>query len=350
VRIEVALSDAPYDVTIGPGVRQQLSSFLVEHLPRAQVAVIITSPQIRRQPWFDFAFAIETHVIEVADGEAAKTLKSLESICDELARLRVSRHDVLVAVGGGAITDVAGFAAAVYLRGVALVQVPTSVAGQVDAAIGGKTGVNITMGKNLVGAFHQPRGVFCDTEALATLSERERIAGMGEVAKCWLIEGRTRAGLDEASMQDLIEVSVSLKARIVAADEFERTGQRALLNYGHTLGHALELIALARGEGELRHGEAVAIGLAFAARLAHRLERVGESVVAETDAVLDFFGLPRRLTANFVISELLDAMSRDKKSHHDLTFVLDGPGGCEVVAGVDPDVVRDVLEQFQEAP
>jgi 5-deoxy-5-amino-3-dehydroquinate synthase len=349
VKIPVALREAPYEVTLGDGVRREVSAFITQRLARAQAAVIITSPEIRRQPWFDLSFELETHVIEVADGEAAKTLTSLAEVCEQLARWGVSRHDVIVGVGGGAITDLAGFAAAVYLRGVTVLHVPTSVVGQVDAAIGGKTAVDIAAGKNLVGAFHQPAGVWCDTETLTTLSDRERVAGMGEVAKCWLLEGRSSRALASATMNEFIEVSVALKARIVAADEFEQTGQRALLNYGHTLGHAIELVALARDADELRHGEAVAIGLAFAARLARRLGRVGDDVVEETDAVLEFFGLPSRLSADFDVTQLLEVMSRDKKAHHDLTFVLAGEDGCEVVAGIDANVVRDVLEQFQEA-
>jgi 5-deoxy-5-amino-3-dehydroquinate synthase len=349
VKIPVSLRDAPYDVVLGAGVRHEIGDFISTRLPRAQVVVVVTSPEIRRQPWFDLTFDIQTYVIEVADGEAAKTLDTLERVCETLAQLRVSRHDVIVGFGGGAITDVAGFVAAVYLRGVAVVQVPTSVVGQVDAAIGGKTAVNIAAGKNLVGAFHQPVGVWCDIEVLATLSARERIAGLGEVAKCWLVEGRSRAALNEATMQDFIEVSVALKARVVAADEFEQSGERAVLNYGHTLGHAIELLALARDADELRHGEAVAIGLAFAARLARALGRVGDEVVDETDDVLHFFGLPSRLTGSFDVEELLAAMSRDKKAHHNLTFVLAGDRGYDVVSDIDPGVVRDLLEQFREA-
>lgn len=345
----MALGESPYDVILGAGVRREVSGFVTEHLSRARVVALITSPQIRRQPWFDFDFDRETVVVEVPDGESAKTLSNLELVCDQLARHHVSRHDALVGVGGGAITDLAGFAAAVYVRGVSVLQVPTSVVAQVDAAIGGKTGVNISAGKNLVGAFHQPRGVWCDSETLATLSERERIAGMGEVAKCWLLEGRTRADLSRVTRGELLELSVALKARIVAADEFELTGERALLNYGHTLAHALERAALNRDGDELRHGEAVAVGLAFAARLARRLERVGDGLVTETDAVLDFFGLPRRLEGDVDVDEIIAAMSRDKKAHHNLTFVLAREGGMDVVPDVDATVVREVLEQFREA-
>jgi len=349
VRIPVALRDAPYEVVIGAGVRRELAGFVAEHCSDARSVVIITSPEIRRQAWFDFDFGSATQVIEVPDGESAKTLPTLEVVCEELAQRRVSRHDLIVGVGGGAITDFAGFVAAVYLRGLRVLHVPTSIVGQVDAAIGGKTAVDITAGKNLVGAFHQPLGVWCDTETLATLSERERRSGMGEVAKCWLLEGRDADSLGSAGLADFIELSVALKARIVADDEFETTGKRALLNYGHTLAHALESMALARDPDELRHGEAVGIGLAFAVRLAERLGRVDAGTVADTDAVLDFFSLPRRLPTGFALEELMDSMARDKKAHHDLSFVLAGPRGCELVSGIDPVVVRETLEEFQEA-
>ncbi len=184
----------------------------------------------------------------------------------------------MVAVGGGAVTDLVGFAAAVYLRGVGVVQIPTSLVGQVDAAIGGKTGINLRAGKNLVGSFHQPLGVLCDTSVLSSLPERERRSGLGEVAKCWILESRDVVSLHRASLTELIEVSAGLKVGIVSDDEREG-GRRVLLNYGHTLAHALEKIALARNEDELRHGEAVAIGLAFAARLARALDRVDDDVV-----------------------------------------------------------------------
>ena len=349
MRIRVDLREAPYDVSLGEGVRHDVGPFIAEHFVAARLAVVITSPDIRRQPWFDLDLGVETLIIEVADGEAAKTLANLEKVCERLARHHVSRHDVVVGVGGGAITDFAGFVAAVYLRGVAVLQVPTSIVGQVDAAIGGKTAVNLAAGKNLVGAFHQPAGVWCDTATLATLSAREQTAGLGEVAKCWLLEGRSRAELEGATLVKLIEASVALKARIVVDDEFERSGTRALLNYGHTLGHALELSALARDSDELRHGEAVAIGLAFAARLARELGRVSDPVVAETDAVLDYFGLPRACPPDVDADEIIAMMARDKKAHHDLTFVLAGDHGFDVVSGVDTDVVHRVLEQFREA-
>jgi 5-deoxy-5-amino-3-dehydroquinate synthase len=349
VRVNVELSDRSYDVVLGDGARHELAALLKERAPRARVVALVTSPSLRAQPWFHFETGLVQHVLEMPEGEGAKSLEVLERLCERLAELELSRHDVIVGVGGGAITDVAGFAAAVYLRGIDLVQVPTSLVGQVDAAIGGKTAVNLRAGKNLVGAFHQPLGVLCDFETLVTLPDRERLAGLGEVAKCWLLERRRASELADASLHELIEVSVRLKADVVANDEFEG-GRRAQLNYGHTLAHALEALALTRHVDEMRHGEAVAIGLAFAVRLAHRLGRVGANEVANHDAVLAALGLSARVPALFNTSELIAAMGHDKKAHHDLTFVLASADGFEVVAGVDPTVVADVLEEFRGEP
>jgi 5-deoxy-5-amino-3-dehydroquinate synthase len=301
------------------------------------------------QPWFDIESGREQHVLWVPDGESAKTWSSSEDLLERVAGLQLSRDDVIVGVGGGAITDLAGFAAAIYLRGVALVQIPTTLLGQVDAAIGGKTGVNLGAGKNLVGAFHQPLGVLCDASVLATLPERDRLSGLGEIAKCWLLEERDAKALASTSFATLVDLAIGLKVAIVSGDERER-GSRSLLNYGHTLAHALEKLALRRGPDELRHGEAVAIGLAFAVRLARELGRVDSSEIANHDAVLDHFGLVRRLPTYVDTGEIAEAMGHDKKAHHDLSFVLAGPKGFEVVVGVDPTIVRDVLDRFQGEP
>jgi len=346
VRVTVELGARTYDVVLASGARHELAELIRERAPQARVAAIVTSPSLSAQPWFNVETGLVQHVIEVPDGEAAKSLAGLEELCEELAQLALSRRDVIVGVGGGAVTDLAGFAAAVYLRGVALVQVPTSIAGQVDAAIGGKTAVNLRAGKNLVGAFHQPLGVLCDFDALATLPERERLSGLGEVAKCWLLEGRRAGDLDGVSMEELITQSVRLKATLVSGDEHEGA-DRALLNYGHTLGHALEAVALTRGADELRHGEAVAIGLCFAARLARVLGRVDGDEVSNHDAVIQWFGLSGRLPERFGTDELTEAMTHDKKAHHDLTFVLAGAHGFEVVRGVETEAVAATLDRFR---
>ena len=343
--IRVALT-APYDVHIGHGVREQLAQQLRIVAPQARTAVIVTTSNLRAQPWFDFTCGVETNVLEIPDGESAKEFSVVEELCREFSILGLSRHDVIVAVGGGATTDVVGFAAAIYVRGIAVIHVATSIAGQVDAAIGGKTAINLSTGKNLVGAFHQPRAVFCDLDAIATLPERELCGGMGEVAKVWILERRAVSDLPSTSLEDFVTIAVDYKARIVAADEFETSGIRALLNYGHTLGHAVENLTLAINPTAIRHGEAVAIGLRFAARLARDLGRCGDGEVAYTDAVVAHFGLSGEMPVPLPVDDIIAVMARDKKAHHSLTFVLPTDGEFVVVNDVPEDVVRATYASF----
>jgi 5-deoxy-5-amino-3-dehydroquinate synthase len=345
VRVAVNLGDRSYDAVVEEGARHEVASLIRHRAPDAQLAVIIAPAQIQSQPWFGIDTSVRSTVLTIPDGEAAKTLSVLESLTTQLSELRLSRRDVLVAVGGGATTDVVGFAAATYLRGVGVIHVATSLVAQVDAAIGGKTAVNLAVGKNLVGAFHQPLGVLCDLETLATLPERERRSGLGEMAKCWLLTGRTARDASSSSFADAVTCAVELKATLVSTDEREG-GQRVLLNYGHTLAHALEAEHLAGRPLDLRHGEAVAVGVAFAARLARHLGRVDASYVSDTDAVLAHWHLPSRLPAVADRDELVTAMGRDKKAHHNLTFVLAGADGFGTVDNVAPTDVRAVLEEF----
>jgi 5-deoxy-5-amino-3-dehydroquinate synthase len=346
MKVTVELEERSYDVVVEDGARHRLGALIADRAPQAKNVVVVTSASLARESWFDVDSGREQTVLLVPEGESAKTLRSLEELLEALAQRRLSRDDVIVGVGGGAVSDLAGFAAATYLRGVALVQIPTSLVGQVDAAIGGKTGVNLAAGKNLVGAFYQPLGVLCDTGVLSTLPEREQKSGLGEIAKCWLLEGRRAEELSSTSLASLVELSVRLKAQVVSGDEREG-GSRVLLNYGHTLAHALEKLALKESPDALRHGEAVAIGLAFAVRLAKQLGLVGEEEVANHDAVLNELKLAARVPRRFDTEELLDAMTHDKKAHHDLSFVLPGPSGFSLVAGVEESVVRDVLERFK---
>ncbi len=344
--IEVSLSDRSYEVLLHDGARHELAAIIAKKAPKAQTAIVVTSADLLEQAWFDIETGITQHIVTVRDGESAKSFASLQELIDQMAQLELSRSDLVVGVGGGAITDLAGFAAAIYLRGISVIQIPTTLVGQVDAAIGGKTGINIEAGKNLVGAFHQPLAVLCDGETLTTLPEREILGGLGEVAKCWLLEGLPANDIPSYSLHNFTELAVSLKARIVSNDEHEG-GERALLNYGHTLAHALEKISLARDVDELRHGEAVAIGLAFAVRLARALGRVGDEEVNYTNEVLALFELKTSMPPHMPTDSLLEAMAHDKKAHHDLTFVLPGERGFEVVRGIDPQVVKAVLEDFQ---
>jgi 5-deoxy-5-amino-3-dehydroquinate synthase len=346
VNFTVELAERSYDVVVRDGARDQLAALIADRAPRATSVVIVTSASLAHQPWFTFTSGLEQFTVMAPEGESAKTMEALGELLEAFAERRLSRDDVVVAVGGGAITDLAGFAAATYLRGVALVQIPTSLVGQVDAAIGGKTGVNLAAGKNLVGAFYQPLGVLCDTSLLETLAPRERLSGLGEVAKCWLLENRSLEDLRGASSDALIQMAVGLKVAIVGADEREGS-TRVLLNYGHTLAHALEKLALRRGPDELRHGEAVAIGLAFAARLARALDRIGDDEVKYHDQVLATLELDGQLARDYDTGELIEAMTFDKKARHDLAFVLAGVDGYSLVTGIDRELVANVLERFK---
>jgi 5-deoxy-5-amino-3-dehydroquinate synthase len=245
----------------------------------------------------------------------------------------------VVAVGGGIVTDTAGFAAAVYHRGVAVVHVSTTLLGQIDAAIGGKTGVNLPEGKNLVGAFWQPSAVLCDTELLATLPPREFRSGQGELAKYHFLGG---GELDALPLAQQVAACVAIKAEVVAGDERE-SGRRAILNYGHTLGHAIEIA----GDHGLRHGEAVAVGLIFAAELAVRLGRIDAQRVAEHRRVVAAYDLPGSLPHGLATSELIELMGRDKKALDGITFVLDGPDGVESVTGVDTEVIAAAIDAIR---
>lgn len=278
---------------------------------------------------------IEQQTFYLDEGEDAKELASVEQLCRDFAAWGLSRNDVVVAVGGGVVTDVAGFAAAVYHRGIAVVHVATTLLGQVDAAIGGKTGVNLPEGKNLVGAFWQPAAVLCDTEVLATLPPRDYRSGLGEMAKYAFLGV---AGLADLAIEDAVAACVACKVDYVTSDEREG-GRRALLNYGHTLAHALETV----GRYDLHHGEAVAIGLLYAAQLAHRLGRINTEWVAEHYRIVAGYGLPEHLPESVDHDEVVRVMGRDKKATRGLTFVLDGPRGLEVVHGVASDVVLAAL-------
>jgi 5-deoxy-5-amino-3-dehydroquinate synthase len=329
-----------YDVVVGADARRQLARVVAERVVGAARAAVVTQQGLADAPWFadvDPGVPFDVHV--VPDGEDAKSMATVEALCRAFARAGLGRGDVVVAVGGGIVTDVAGFAAAVHHRGTAYVNVATSLLAQVDAAVGGKTGVNVPEGKNLVGAFWQPAGVLCDTVTLATLGPREWACGRGEMAKyAFLGPDEPDASLLALPIDEQVARCVAIKAAVVAADEREG-GRRMVLNYGHTLAHALEAAAFGDGDrpgGDLRHGEAVAVGLVYAALLARRLGRIDDDRVDLHRRVVAGFDLAGDLPAGADAAVLLSYMGRDKKAHHDLTFVLDGPAGVEPVRDVDP--------------
>ncbi len=331
--VRVPLGERSYDVRVGPGVRHELAGVLPAGAKRA---AIVTQAGIGH----DVDPGVESMVFTMGDGEPAKTLTTIESLCGAFSRWGLTRADCIVAVGGGVVTDVAGFAAASYHRGIRFVSVPTTLLGMVDAAIGGKTGVNLPEGKNLVGAFWQPSAVLCDTETLATLPERELRCGYGEMAKYHFLTGDDLGALD---LDARVARCVEIKAEVVAGDEREG-GRRAILNYGHTLAHAIETVA----EYELRHGEAVGIGLIYAAEVAHRLGRIDAARVAAHRAVVSGYGLPTTVPAHLDGDELIALFARDKKALDGVTFVLDGPNGVETVTGVAPEILRDAMDAVHQ--
>jgi 5-deoxy-5-amino-3-dehydroquinate synthase len=338
IRIEVGLGERSYPVVVGAGALRPLPELVPRRVGRTavvtQAGIGVAADTGRPQRTF-----------EIGDGEAAKTLATVEMLCRAWSSWGLTRGDAVIAVGGGVVTDVAGFAAAVYHRGVPVVHVPTTMLGMVDAAIGGKTGVNLPEGKNLVGVFWQPAAVVCDTDTLATLPERERRSGMGEMAKYHFL---AEEDLMSLPLDERIAACVRLKADVVARDECEEVGRprgRAVLNYGHTLAHALETVTRTPGQPDVSHGEAVAVGLVYAAELARRLDRIDDARVEEHYKVVRDYGLPDRLPPLQGVRpvDLVELMARDKKAVEGLTFVLDGSGGPEVVAGVDAAVAEKTL-------
>jgi 3-dehydroquinate synthase len=333
----------PYDVVVGPGV----STRVAEAVNGARTVAVVHDPAIAglvdpiESALSDHGVAVRRIVL--SGGEAAKGLASVADLWDSFATAGLRRRDVVVAVGGGATTDVAGFAAATWLRGVRVVHVPTTLLGMVDAAIGGKTGINTAAGKNLVGAFHPPAAVFVDLDVLATLPAAEWVNGMAEVVKAGFIADPEILRLVEADphgarrsagphTRELVERSIRLKARVVGAD-LREAGEREILNYGHTLGHAIE-----RVEGfAWPHGHAVSVGMVFAAALGRVSGRLDGPTAQRHRAVLDAVGLPTSYRRD-AWPQLLDAMGLDKKVRGDgLRFVvLDGLARPGTLTAPDP--------------
>ncbi|MEI2652396.1 MAG: 3-dehydroquinate synthase family protein [Microthrixaceae bacterium] len=328
IRVDVDLGERSYPVLVGPGVRHELAAVLD---PAVRRVAIVTEEglDIPVDP------GRPHEVFEIRGGETNKTLATVEDLCRQFARWELTRADAVVGVGGGIVTDIAGFVASVYHRGLPVVHVATTLLAQIDAAVGGKTGVNLPEGKNLVGAYWQPSAVLCDTEVLATLPPDEWRCGLGELAKYhWLGGG----DLDALELDERVAACVRIKADVVASDEREG-GRRAILNYGHTLAHAIETAS----DHALRHGEAVAIGLLYAAEVAYRLGRIDAAAVAEHRRVIGAYELRSTVPDGLSDDELIGLFARDKKATREVTFVLDGPNGVEPVTGISDDLLRDAL-------
>ncbi|MBX6768932.1 MAG: 3-dehydroquinate synthase [Actinomadura rubrobrunea] len=336
-----------YEVVIGTGVLGELPGLLGEGVRTVAVVHAEGLPEIARPVCRVLEQAgLIVHALPVPDGEAAKEVGVLAGLWSRFARLGMTRSDAVVGVGGGATTDLAGFAAASWLRGVRVVLVPTTLLGMVDAAVGGKTGINIPEGKNLVGAFHPPAGVLCDLATLMTVPRQDYVSGLAEVIKAGFIadpaildlvedDPEGAASPDGPHTRELVERSVRVKAAVVSAD-LRESGLREILNYGHTLGHAIEKVE----EYRFRHGHAVAIGMVYAAELARLAGRLPADLVARHRSLLASVGLPTAYRGD-AWPRLRAAMSIDKKARGaTLRFVvLDGlaePGRLE---GPDEDLL-----------
>ena len=347
------LVEPPYPVIIGTGLLGELGRILdgrhkvaILHQP-----VLSQTAEAIRDHLSDKG--IDAHRIEIPDAEAGKELPVVGFIWEVLGRIGVGRKDAIVSLGGGAATDVAGFAAATWLRGVDIVHVPTTLLGMVDAAVGGKTGINTEAGKNLVGAFHQPAAVLIDLATLETLPRNEIVAGMAEIVKAGfiadpvildLIEADPEAALDPTGpvLPELIRRAVAVKAEVVAADEKE-SQLREILNYGHTLAHAIER----RERYQWRHGAAVSVGLVFAAELGRLAGRLDDDTADRHRSILTSLGLPVSYDAD-ALPKLLEYMAGDKKTRAGVRrfVVLDGlakPGRLE---GPDPSLLAAAYSEI----
>jgi 3-dehydroquinate synthase len=357
-RLELELEGRPYQIVVGDGLLDDLGAQVPLPL-HARRALVVTQPPITAHGYTArvagalAAAGLEVHVHEVSDGEGAKDSATLASLWDVCAELPLGRDDLIVALGGGVVGDLAGFAAATWMRGVALLQVPTTLLAMVDASIGGKTGINLPHGKNLVGAFHQPIAVAADPSVLATLPERLRIEGVAEIVKAGLIADATllerierdpegvRRG-DVELLRSLVLRAAGIKARVVAADERE-SGERAHLNLGHTYGHVLESLS---GYGTYLHGEAVSVGLIVALEVGVELGRTPRELADRTRACLEAVGLPTAVPA--LDREAVHAtMARDKKARDGVRMVLLEAVGRPVLQPVTSATLDAVLDRLE---
>ncbi len=321
--LDVALGDRSYPIYIGAGILAEAGALLAPRFASPR-AVIVTNPNVALH-WLAplsrslAASGVQSEVILVPDGETYKSWATLHDVLTRLLEINAERTTTLVALGGGVVGDITGFAAAIYQRGIPFVQVPTTLLAQVDSSVGGKTGVNHALGKNMVGAFYQPRAVLIDPACLATLPGRELAAGIAEVVKygairdadffCWLEQNiDALRNCDPAALAHAIAVSCRIKAAIVAADEREG-GVRALLNFGHTFGHAIEA---GLGYGEWLHGEAVAAGMVTAATLSARMRLIAAADAARLSALVQRAGLPVEAPP-LGADRYLELMRHDKK-------------------------------------
>lgn len=357
--IKVDVFKSPYDVIVGQGLVSRVNE-LVEVSPYAERAVVVSTGTPFRVYAPRVAEALRrldlrVELVELPDGERNKNYASLSQCLSAFAHADLVRDDLVVTVGGGMVSDLAGFAAGMWNRGMATIHVPTTILAQVDAAIGGKTAIDLPEGKNLVGLFHQPIAVIADVDTLQTLDERERRSGLAEILKYGFISDpeilsvleneptRAVAG-DPHILYDLVGRSVRIKADYVVADTNESTGYRSLLNYGHTVGHAVE--ALGSYE-EFSHGEAIALGMVFAARLGERLGISEPGLADRTVSALKGLGLPTG-GIKLDIDLIWSFMRRDKKARKGVRFVIcPRPGAAHLIDQPSVETINEVLMSLE---
>ena len=353
--LRIDLADRSYDILIGRNLLASVGEHL-SHLEQTRRAVVVTNPAINKlygkvlSEGLQSA-GLESECVEIPEGETHKTLADAQTLYDHLIQNQYDRSTLLVALGGGVIGDLTGFIAATFLRGVPYIQVPTTLLSQVDSSVGGKTAVNHPQGKNLIGAFYQPRLVVIDLDTLRSLPTDEFRAGMAEIIKYGIIEDHLLfefleqnsekiLAQDTGCLEYMIEASCTIKAKVVERDERE-SNYRMVLNFGHTIGHAIEALT---GYSRFKHGEAIAIGMVYAAKLSRQLGKCTDDVVKRIEALVEKFSLPTRLP-EFSPSEYIDTLYRDKKAHNkNIRFVLvRGIGTVEIVDRVSETDIEKVL-------
>lgn len=356
--ITVELSDRSYPIHIGTGMENELISCLKSRLESWSHAIVCVDASIGKSIGESVlerlsAADIRTSVIEIPSGEESKSIAQISRIWNDLLAEKTDRKSVLIAIGGGVVGDLAGFGAATFNRGIRFVQVPTTLLSMVDSSVGGKTGINLPQAKNIVGAFWQPQLVWIDTDYLNSLPDREYRSGLAEVIKYGVILDETFFGYLESNAKKIIERdsqvvqyivkrSCELKADVVANDERETTGLRAILNYGHTFGHAIEATT---SYGTYLHGEAISIGMIMAGRLALQLELWNEECVLRQKKLIEDLGLPTN-ASGLAPQPLLNAMQLDKKTEHGrLNFILPTRiGHVKTVSGVAAELVTSAIQ------
>jgi 3-dehydroquinate synthase len=361
MNINVNLAERSYIIYIDTGLLKNVGNILTE-IGVGHDVVVITNPKVGYF-YADTLVAqlketgFEPKVIEIPDGEEYKNLKTVAYLYDKLTEIHAHRKTTLIALGGGVIGDIVGFVAATFMRGIPFVQIPTTLLAQVDSSVGGKTGVNLTTAKNMVGAFWQPQVVIIDPDVLKTLSLRELKSGLSEVIKYGMIKDadffeylekniNQIERLETSAMIHIIASSCKIKAEVVESDEREE-GLRAILNFGHTIGHAIESQTSYK---IFRHGEAISIGMATAAKIAARLGMFPKKDVSRLITLLQMAGLPARFK-DLSPNDLLQAMSLDKKrvSHEHIRFILPKKIGCVMmVEDLSPELIIDVLKEQKE--